>query len=432
MSNDYNIEELLIKKLEGLEIEPSGNAWLKTQRVLRRKNFLRFRARKFNVFYASTIVIVAGLIGGIAITQSGAKEDAELRKENISIEPVGVEESYFAKDTAHGARNPQPATHKPQTIDKVENLTENVTEELSPSPGLPVSHSPSPQVSPSGGEINKPIPEVKTLITYFTPSVTSGCAPLEVSFVNHSENGIAYEWNLGEPDTRNLTPHTSHTYYKEGEYTVSLTAMSEDGTIGTYSQVITVYPKPHADFTIEDGSVYNYSIGANEYEWGLLRKDAQRSAKDTQSFSSDFQPNLEAPSSLMPNASRLFLIAKNTYGCIDTISQPLPLPPSPTLLFPSAFSPSPSGPTSGYYNANESSNSIFHPQFTEEPIEFNLTIYNRSGKLIFQTTDIHIGWDGYYREAPVQRGVYVWKCTGKWKNGTAINQQGDITALWSN
>ena len=65
MSKDYNIEELLIKNLEGLEIEPSGNAWLRTQRMLRRKQFLRFNVRRFNVFYA------VGLVGvGLAANTS--------------------------------------------------------------------------------------------------------------------------------------------------------------------------------------------------------------------------------------------------------------------------------------------------------------------------------------------------------------------------
>jgi gliding motility-associated-like protein len=38
-----------------------------------------------------------------------------------------------------------------------------------------------------------------------------------------------------------------------------------------------------------------------------------------------------------------------------------------------------------------------------------MMIYNRWGEKLYETSNIHKGWDGTYRGNPVQQGVYVYK-----------------------
>ena len=53
------------------------------------------------------------------------------------------------------------------------------------------------------------------------PTNPLGCAPLSVSFVNHSVNGIDYFWNFGDGAT-STTFQPTHTYTAVGVYTVQL------------------------------------------------------------------------------------------------------------------------------------------------------------------------------------------------------------------
>lgn len=406
MSKKYNIEELLTKKLEGLEIEPSGNAWLKTSRVVRRKQFFRFSARKFNVYYVAGIVAA-----GAALVYFSLAEDAEIQSEVVKVS--SNKETVVEIPTEDISKDIQ-VTEQPTSTIEAKVSSESKLSEIK---GHVIIDEPIQETSQAEEEIDtENWVEYKTMVTFFTVSVTEGCAPLSVELVDLSENAVEREWEI--QGKRKQVKGKSVVFEYEGKYTVTLKTIGEDGSIGYHSEEITVHPKPVADFEIEDGQVYNYSTDAIEYEWKL----------DNREVIHDFQPELSG----IEGHRKILLTAKNVHGCIDTLSSILPLPPSPTLSFPTAFSPNPNGPSSGHYNPNELSNDIFHPRFTEEPIEYQLTIYNRAGELIFQTNDIHIGWDGYYREAPVMRGVYIWKCTGKWQDGSLLNLQGDITALWTN
>lgn len=61
--------------------------------------------------------------------------------------------------------------------------------------------------------------------------------------------------------------------------------------------------------------------------------------------------------------------------------------------------------------------------------EFQLSIYNRWGQLLFTTRSFEDGWDGTYRGAPVQEGVYVFRLSGTDFNGNIVERSGSITLL---
>jgi len=122
-------------------------------------------------------------------------------------------------------------------------------------------------------------------------------------------------------------------------------------------------------------------------------------------------------------------MAKSIHGCMDTAVQVLPDQKMPELIFPNAFSPDPNGPSGGYYNPNEPNNQVFHPKYSEKPATYTLKLFNKAGERIFETDEIETGWDGYYKESPAPRGVYIYQCTGTWKNGDSYNYRGDIIIL---
>ena len=50
-------------------------------------------------------------------------------------------------------------------------------------------------------------------------------------------------------------------------------------------------------------------------------------------------------------------------------------------------------------------------------------------KLIFESSDVNIGWDGYYRGKLCQEDVYVWKVNAILIDGSTLKQAGDVTLL---
>lgn len=83
-------------------------------------------------------------------------------------------------------------------------------------------------------------------IASFTMSPTIGCANLNVSFTNTSQNGTSYNWNLGNGNT-STSQNPSTTYTAAGTYTVTLISTATNSfctTADTAIQTLTVTPGP--------------------------------------------------------------------------------------------------------------------------------------------------------------------------------------------
>lgn len=101
------------------------------------------------------------------------------------------------------------------------------------------------------------------------------------------------------------------------------------------------------------------------------------------------------------------------------------------IKFPNAFIPDPHGPTGGYYSAMSDENArVFHPVHSGVA-EYHLRIYSKLGILIYESNDINRGWDGYIRGQLTFPGVYLWRASGKYRNGDSFNNYGDVTLLKS-
>ena len=112
------------------------------------------------------------------------------------------------------------------------------------------------------------------------------------------------------------------------------------------------------------------------------------------------------------------MIATTEFNCPDThiVESAVIAKLGGEIEFPNAFTPDPNGPSGGYYDPNSFSNDVFFPIF-EGVEDYHLMIFNRWGELIFESFDINIGWDGYYRGELAQSDVYVWKVRARFTNG---------------
>lgn len=110
----------------------------------------------------------------------------------------------------------------------------------------------------------------------FTANTTSGCGPLQVSFMNlSSENSDSWAWSFpgGTPDTSSLE-NPVVIYSTPGVYDVTLVASGPGGSSTfTAHNFITVLAAPTAGFTFTSNSntvsFSNTSTGATSYLWNF-------------------------------------------------------------------------------------------------------------------------------------------------------------------
>ncbi len=277
--------------------------------------------------------------------------------------------------------------------------------------------------SDSATQIIHIIPPVP--VADFNGSAT-GCRPLKVQFVNNSLYANQYSWNFGDGGISTQT-NPFYTYYNPGIFNVTLTAIGDGGsnTI-TKTQLIEVYQVPQAFFTAMPNVVtipsqavtlYNLSSFAASYEWNF----------GDGNLSSEENPQHYYT---IPGFFDVTLIATTINNCKDTFTlvSAVEAKSEGIIKIPNAFTPNPSGSNGGVIVSGNLDNDVFHPiLFGVDKYELN--VFNKWGELLFISTDINIGWDGYYREKLVQQDVYVYKIQVTFVDGRSETFVGDITLL---
>lgn len=60
---------------------------------------------------------------------------------------------------------------------------------------------------------------------------------------------------------------------------------------------------------------------------------------------------------------------------------------------------------------------------------YQLSIYNRWGQMIFQTSDASVGWDGTIDGEPAEIGTYVFQLLADLQNGNTVTRQGSVSLI---
>ena len=258
----------------------------------------------------------------------------------------------------------------------------------------------------------------------FEVDANEGCVPFTVHFTNTSIGGSVYVWDFGD-GTSSHEENPEHTYTEAGTYNVHFTVTGQGGSDAEDLE-ITVYPTPKAFFKVvpsevsipgEEIKCYNQSEGAVSFLWN---------------FGDGTTSTLENPVHEYTETGvyTIVLTVWNEHQCEDQYVQndAVTAVSAGEIEFPNAFTPDPTGPNGGHYNANDFSNDVFHPIY-KGVVEYELNIFNRWGELIFVSKDPKIGWDGYYRGKLCKQDVYVWKVRVKFSNGEVLEKVGDVTLL---
>lgn len=266
-----------------------------------------------------------------------------------------------------------------------------------------------------------------TPVVNFPEILAEGCAPFKTT-LSVDAGGISiasYTWKLGNAQTSSEASPTV-VYHQPGEYTVSVTLVSDKGckaTGATTGKVIVRRP-PDADFTVTpertdtdhpDVETGNLSQRANSYVWNIS-DGARYVATDIHHTFADY------------GVYNIELIAVDEFGCTDTAVRQVIV--DPVLLFeaPDAFTPNTNGSGGGYYDPSAMNNDIFY-LITDYVEKFRLLVYNRWGEVVFETFDPRQGWDGYYKGGLAPIGMYVWRADVTYVTGKEVTEVGNVTLL---
>ncbi|MGB3949337.1 MAG: PKD domain-containing protein, partial [Bacteroidia bacterium] len=268
------------------------------------------------------------------------------------------------------------------------------------------------------------------------PSIDLSLLPTEIcslsnvlfddnSFSGNSNDPITnWLWDFGDGN-QSTEQDPIYSYSNSGNYIITLTISTGAGCTASNSTspfIITANPTPMAAFSMNDTYLNlpnesliltNLSTGADSYLWNFGDGTTSSNYNPTYNYSTIGTFNVQ-------------LITMNQYGCADTATAELTT--DADVIFPTAFTPNPDGPSGGNYDINDYSNNVFFP-YTSGVIEYELQIFNRWGELIFESSDVKKGWDGYYRDKQCQQDVYVWKAYVRLSNGKVFEKVGNVTLI---
>jgi gliding motility-associated-like protein len=257
-----------------------------------------------------------------------------------------------------------------------------------------------------------PVPQL-----FFSVLPLTGCEPLSITTQNTSLlNGAtiqSWNWQIGPNSLNDTAPAT--VLLNDGFYDVSIQATTDQGCLvdSTILNYIEVYPAPEAiivpeslEYEMFDDfiNISNQSTQATIYDWSLFNYSISSTEDLAYPISDTGHFNFE-------------LLAINQYGCRDSTNVIITVNPSFAIFFPNAFTPNGNGINDNYMPTGYGID------------EFEMTIYDRWGELVFKSTDMTIGWDGTYKGAPPFRDVYVYKCKIRDIKGDPHYYFGHITLI---
>ena len=233
------------------------------------------------------------------------------------------------------------------------------------------------------------------------PSITSGCVPQAVDFVNNTIGGSIYNWDFGDGSTSTLI-NPSHNYTSVGCYDVTLTASTLNGCTftTTFPSIVCVELTPTASFFASPSPI------TTDYPVSTMVNTSQDAVAYSWDFGDGTASSIEVtPTHTFPGSDvttyTITLVAYSLTGCTDTARVNIEVFEDIVYYVPNAFTPD-----------GDNFNQTFKPIFTSgyDPYDYVMVIYDRWGEVIFESRDADYGWDGTYAGSNgiVKDGTYVW------------------------
>lgn len=220
---------------------------------------------------------------------------------------------------------------------------------------------------------------------------TTICIGNSVQLNAFSDPQNTITWNGISGNPLNVTPILGL-----NQYVAEVT--TPNGCTALDTVIVETIANPNASFIfnpntiLENGTLVNLtnlSENATSYSWFI----------NGEFYSTELNP-LYYSENTNQEFVTITLIAYNEFGCLDSITQNIPIYLEPFIYVPNSFTPN-----------DDEHNNVFHVVVSGKILDgsFELEIYDRWGELIYVSQDYLEGWDATYLGKPVQDGIYTWK-----------------------
>ncbi|MFN2422382.1 MAG: PKD domain-containing protein [Cryomorphaceae bacterium] len=167
--------------------------------------------------------------------------------------------------------------------------------------------------------------------TFYTP----GCAPMPASFLNNSTNATEYSWDFGDGSPVSNEENPTHIYSNTTQflqnYTVQLAAITPNGCNDTSTAVISVFPEPNFQFTLDETAgcppfdvQFPAVSGAVSTFWTFGDGTLSNSGSPTHTYFNN---------TLADVVYEAELVATSAFGCVDTATAEVTVYPNPIAQF---------------------------------------------------------------------------------------------------
>jgi gliding motility-associated-like protein len=129
-------------------------------------------------------------------------------------------------------------------------------------------------------------------------------------------------------------------------------------------------------------------------------------------------PFVQSPQATLFADTRFKVFVQDNAGCIGEDDVFVKVYDGPTYYLPNAFSPNGDG-----------LNDVFRPTPVEIVSTQYFRVFNRYGKIIFETNQYRKGWDGRFEGKEQPQGTYVWMIRGIDKFGKIVEQKGTFLLI---
>jgi len=250
----------------------------------------------------------------------------------------------------------------------------------------------------------------------FVASDTTGCDSLFVQFANLSSGATSYLWDFG--DGTSDTASNPAKMYGIGSYSVKLIATTSDGCTDTLTipNYIHVYHAPIAQFSVSPAAnvplflrdanfqFSNSSVNASSFWWDF----------GDSTFTTASDPSHQYTST----GNYTVTLFAYDGSCFDSASVSfLMVDYNPSYFIPNAFTPNGDG-INDYFNVLGFQIQSAH-----------ISIFNRWGEMIFESSDIDQGWDGTYKGRSVEIGTYVYLVNIVYITGETAIAKGNVILI---
>lgn len=236
----------------------------------------------------------------------------------------------------------------------------------------------------------------------FTQDTTQGCVPLTIAFTLPDPTVTLSQWTFGDGATSDGILTATHLYDEAGLYDVSVIVLDNNGCTDTLAvdSAVLVHDLPNPFFVtqpnpasttspdvtfttqITEYPLYSWTAGGDSVGTGIP-------------FGLHF-PYFEA------RTTEVCLVVTDTNGCVNEHCEDVVITQDLAVYVPNAFSPNGNG-----------INEVFYPVIlgAETTKDYEFSIFDRWGELVFLTEDMTVPWNGGMNNAatPLEPGVFTWR-----------------------